>query len=66
MSSILVGDTMVPNIETWSKIISSFWGFVSYMRNIILLGTTIKKSATQMQVGVSQQNPSKILNGAST
>ena len=28
----------------YSKIISSFWGIVFYIRNIILLGSTTKKS----------------------
>ena len=28
----------------WSKIISSFWGIVLYIRNIILLGLAIKKT----------------------
>ena len=42
MSSILCGDTMVPNIE------SSFWGIVLYIRNIILLGLTTQKNATHL------------------
>ena len=28
----------------WSKILSSFWGIIFYVRNIILLGSTTKKS----------------------
>ena len=39
--SILFGDTMVPNIQ---YIISSFWGIVSYIGNIILMGLTTKKT----------------------
>ena len=31
-----------------SKILSSFWGIVFYIRKNILLGSTTKKSATQM------------------
>ena len=41
---------MVPHIG--NKILSSFWGIVSYRRNIILLGLTTKKTATQQKVGV--------------
>ena len=40
MSSILFGNT--------SKILSSFWGIVPYVRNIILLGLTTKDNATQI------------------
>ena len=32
-----------------SKIISSFWGIVSYIRNIILLGSTSNKNATHLK-----------------
>ena len=45
MGSILFGDTMVP-----SKIISSFWGIVFYIRNIILLGLTTKKNTAHMEL----------------
>ena len=40
MSSILFGDTMVPNIE---EDYVSFWGIVFYIRNIILLGSQKKQ-----------------------
>ena len=34
-----------------SKILSSFWGIVSYIRNIILLGSTTKKNTTHLAAG---------------
>ena len=34
----------------YSKIISSFWGIVFYIRNIILLGLTTKKNITHMKL----------------
>ena len=42
MSSILLGDTILYPIQ--SKIISSLWGVVFHIRNIILLGLTTKKT----------------------
>ena len=33
-----------------SKILSSFWGIVFYIRNRTLLGSTTKKNATQVGV----------------
>ena len=45
------GDKMSSNVfylgilwyPIWRKILSSFWGIVSYIRNLILLGSTTKK-----------------------
>ena len=45
MRSISFGDTMVP-IKV--RFYPPFWGIVIYIRNIILLGSTTKKKATQM------------------
>ena len=41
MSSSLFGDTMVPNIESDSIL---FWGIVFYIRNIVSLRSTTKKT----------------------
>ena len=49
MSSILLGDTMVPIIEL-SKILPSLWGIFCYVRKIILLGSTTKTNATHMHL----------------
>ena len=43
MSSILFGDTRVPNIELYSILLL---GIIFYIRNIILLGSTTKKITT--------------------
>ena len=46
LCSILFGDTMVPNIE-YDYIL--LFGIVLYIRNIILLGSTTKKSITHIE-----------------
>ena len=50
MSSILFGDTMVPNIEKGHIFLL---GIVSYIQNIILFGSTTKNSTTHVSYSLN-------------